>query len=42
VVRQELTRDDFTVERVPQNRRLTEIPQMRTEGTTTIIPIGRL
>ena len=39
VVRQELARDDVTVERVPQNIRLTEIPQMRTEGTTTIIPI---
>ena len=39
VVRQELARDDVTVERVPMDVRLTEIPQMRTEGTTTIIPI---
>jgi uncharacterized protein (TIGR02271 family) len=39
VVRQELARDDVTIERVPHNVRLTEIPQMRTEGTTTIIPI---
>jgi uncharacterized protein (TIGR02271 family) len=39
LVRQELARDDVTIERVPQNVRLTDIPQMRTEGTTTIIPI---
>jgi len=39
LVRQELARDDVTIERVPLNTRLTEIPQMRTEGTTTIIPI---
>ena len=39
LVRQELARDDVTIERVPQNVRLTEIPQMRTEGTTTIIPV---
>lgn len=39
VVRQELARDDVTVERVPMDVRLTDIPQMRTEGTTTIIPV---
>jgi len=39
IVRQELARDEVSIERVPQNVRLTEIPQMRTEGTTTIIPV---
>ena len=39
VVRQELARDEVTIERIPQNVRLTDIPQMRTEGTTTIIPV---
>ncbi len=39
IVRQELARDEVSIERVPQNVRLTEVPQMRTEGTTTIIPV---
>lgn len=39
VVRQELAHDDVEIERIPFNVRLGEIPQMRTEGTTTIIPV---
>lgn len=39
VVRQELARDEISIERVPHNVRIREIPQMRTEGTTTIIPV---
>lgn len=39
IVRQELARDEISIERVPHNVRLTEIPQMRTEGSTTIIPV---
>jgi uncharacterized protein (TIGR02271 family) len=39
IVRQELARDEVSIERVPHNVRISEIPQMRTEGTTTIIPV---
>jgi uncharacterized protein (TIGR02271 family) len=39
LVRQELARDEVSIERVPHNVRITDIPQMRTEGTTTIIPV---
>jgi stress response protein YsnF len=39
VVRQELASDEVSIRRVPQNVRVAEIPQMRTEGSTTIIPV---
>ena len=38
-VTEQLTRDDVQVERVPRNERLTEMPHVRLEGSTTIIPV---
>ena len=35
----ELARDDVQIERVPRNERLTEMPHVRLEGSTTIIPV---
>ncbi|HZB69470.1 MAG TPA: YsnF/AvaK domain-containing protein [Sphingomicrobium sp.] len=38
-VTEPLARDDVQVERVPCNERLTEMPHVRLEGSTTIIPV---
>lgn len=38
-VREQLLHDDLQVERVPRNVRLTEIPHVRLEGDTTIVPV---
>ena len=38
-VTEALARDDVQVERVPRNERLTEMPHVRLEGSTTIIPV---
>ena len=38
-VTEPLARDDVQVERVPRNERLTEMPHVRLEGSTTIIPV---
>src|SRR5689334_3181229 len=40
-VSEELRRDEVTVEHVPKNLRVTEVPTVRVEGDTTIIPIVR-
>jgi len=39
VVKEELLRDDLQIERVPRNVRLTEVPHVRLEGNTTIVPV---
>ena len=38
-ITEELLRDDLQIERVPRNVRLTEIPHVRLEGNTTIVPV---
>ncbi len=38
-VTEALARDDVQVDRVPRNERLTEMPHVRLEGSTTIIPV---
>ncbi len=38
-VTEPLARDDVQIERVPRNERLTEMPHVRLEGGTTIIPV---
>ena len=38
-VTEQLMRDDLQIERVPRNVRLTEIPHVRLEGNTTIVPV---
>lgn len=38
-VTEQLARDDVVVERVPRNERLAEMPHVRLEGGTTIIPV---
>lgn len=38
-VTEELVREDLEIERVPRNVRLTEVPQVRFEGDTTIVPV---
>ena len=38
-VSQDLIRDEVEVERVPRNVPLSEMPHVRLEGTTTIIPV---
>lgn len=38
-VTQQLSRDDVQVEHVPMNVRLAEMPHVRLEGSTTIIPV---
>jgi uncharacterized protein (TIGR02271 family) len=38
-VTEQLLRDDLQVERVPRNVRLTEVPHVRLEGNTTIVPV---
>lgn len=36
---QDLERDEVTIERVPCNERLSEIPHVRLEGSVTVIPV---
>ena len=36
---EQLLRDDLQIERVPRNERLTEVPRVRLEGNTTIVPV---
>jgi uncharacterized protein (TIGR02271 family) len=38
-VTEQLLRDDVHVEHVPKNIRVTEAPQVRVEGGTTIVPV---
>ena len=38
-ITEQLARDDVQIERVPRNQRLTEMPHVRLEGSTTIIPV---
>jgi uncharacterized protein (TIGR02271 family) len=38
-IKEELLRDDLQIERVPRNVRLTEVPHVRFEGNTTIVPV---
>lgn len=38
-VTEQLMRDDLQVERVPKNVRVTEVPHVRLEGNTTIVPV---
>ena len=35
----ELSHDEVEIERVPMNRTLTQLPSVRLEGSTTIIPV---
>jgi uncharacterized protein (TIGR02271 family) len=39
VITEQLTHDDLQIERVPRNIRLTEMPTVRLEGNTTIVPV---
>ncbi len=39
ILSQQLSRDDVQVEHVPRNVRVTEIPHVRIEGGTTIVPV---
>ena len=38
-VAEQLSRDDVEIEHIPRNVRLTEMPHVRHEGTTMIIPV---
>jgi uncharacterized protein (TIGR02271 family) len=38
-VTEQLMHDDLQIERVPRNVRLTEVPHVRLEGNTTIVPV---
>lgn len=38
-VTEQLLRDDLQIERIPRNIRLTEVPRVRIEGNTTIVPV---
>jgi len=38
-IRTELSRDDVEIRRVPRNEPVTELPGVRLEGDTTIIPV---
>ena len=38
-IAEQLMRDDLQIERVPRNQRLDEVPHVRLEGNTTIIPV---
>jgi uncharacterized protein (TIGR02271 family) len=38
-VTEQLLRDDLQIEHVPKNIRVTEVPHVRMEGNTTIIPV---
>ncbi len=39
LIREELAREEATVERVPIDREVTEVPEMRQEGDTLIVPV---
>jgi uncharacterized protein (TIGR02271 family) len=39
IVTEQLMRDDLQIERVPRNVRLNEVPHVRLEGNTTIVPV---
>ena len=39
VIRQELARDEVEIERVPMNRRISEMPKVREEKGVTIVPV---
>ncbi|MGE5563099.1 MAG: DUF2382 domain-containing protein [Bacillota bacterium] len=39
IVTEQLLHDDLQIERVPRNVRLTEVPHVRLEGNTTIVPV---
>lgn len=39
VVAQELSRDDVEIERVSRNVPISELPRVRLEGSTTIVPV---
>ena len=39
ILTEQLARDDVQIERVPRGERLTEMPHVRLEGSTTIIPV---
>ena len=39
VVTEQLSHDDLQIERVPRNVRLSEMPTVRLEGNTTIVPV---
>ena len=39
LITEQLSRDDVQIERVPRNERLSEMPNVRLEGSTTIIPV---
>src|SRR4051812_47831212 len=36
---EQLVRDELQIEHVPKNMRLTEVPRVRLEGNTTIVPV---
>jgi len=38
-VTEQLLHDDLQIERIPRNVRLTEVPHVRLEGNTTIVPV---
>ena len=38
-ITEQLARDDVEIERVPRGERLSEMPHVRLEGSTTIIPV---
>ena len=38
-ITEHLTRDELQIERVPRNVRLAEVPHVRLEGNTTIVPV---
>ena len=39
IVNEQLLREELQIERVPRNERLTEVPHVRLEGNTTIVPV---
>jgi uncharacterized protein (TIGR02271 family) len=39
VVTEQLLHDELQIERIPRNVRLTEVPHVRLEGNTTIVPV---
>jgi uncharacterized protein (TIGR02271 family) len=39
VVTEQLLHDDLEIERVPRNVRVSEVPHVRLEGNTTIVPV---
>src|SRR5687768_15817836 len=38
-ITEELSHDNVQIERIPKNARLSEMPHVRLEGSTTIIPV---